>query len=165
MSQYPQPQASAPDSRMSAVEMSPPPSPPSLSVIIPSYNALQCLIPCLRSMITTGMEAGRAGRLQLIVQDDCSDQFDVMECVGLPIEAERNAVNLGFAGNCNAGAKRAKGDVLFFLNQDTRALNDWFAPLMSMFDDPNVGIVGPKLVSKFGGEEYSIQSCILTTSA
>lgn len=107
--------------------------------------------------------AGQAGRLQIIIQDDCSTDFDVMECIGPPAEPERNAVNLGFAGNCNAGARRAGGDILLFLNQDTRAFNEWFEPLMIMFDDPKVGIVGPKLITPVmkpdGARDYSIQSC------
>jgi O-antigen biosynthesis protein len=82
-----------------------------------------------------------------------------------PAQAQRNPVNLGFAGNCNAGAMRAKGDVLLFLNQDTVARDGWFEPLMSMFNDPIVGIAGPKLVipaspiDKTIGSHDAIQSC------
>jgi O-antigen biosynthesis protein len=86
-----------------------------------------------------------------------------------PALAQRNPINLGFAGNCNAGAMRARGDVLLFLNQDTAARDGWFEPMMSMFEDQRVGIVGPKLVvplpdmshqqSNPGGKIDTIQSC------
>lgn len=60
----------------------------------------------------------------------------------------RNAERLGFAGNCNAGAARAKGDILLFLNQDTKARDGWIAPLLNLFEtNPKVGIVGPKLIT------------------
>ena len=88
--------------------------------------------------------------MEIIVQDDASPDFDLTELIQPPEPAkiERNPANLGFAGNCNAGARRAQGDVLLFLNQDTRAREGWFDPLMAMFDDPLVGIVGPKLLAR-----------------
>jgi len=85
--------------------------------------------------------------LEILVQDDCSPDFSIYDVIGMePASAQRNEHNLGFAGNCNAGAARSSGDVLLFLNQDTVAHDGWFEPLMSMFNDPIVGIAGPKLV-------------------
>ena len=115
----------------------------------------------------TGVEAGKQGRLEIIVQDDASDNFNAAELIGPPASIAVNKCNFGFAGNCNAGAMRASGDVLLFLNQDTKAREDWFEPLMEMFDNPKVGIVGPKLLfanNYFGqngktNQESSIQSC------
>ena len=100
-------------------------------------------------------------RFEIIVQDDCSDQYDAAQLIGHPASVERNPRNLGFAGNCNAGAARAQGDVLLFLNQDTVAHPGWIAPLLAMFLRPEVGVVGPKLVftREPGVEEWSIQSC------
>jgi len=84
--------------------------------------------------------------LEILVQDDCSPDFNIYDVIGMePASAQRNECNLGFAGNCNAGAARSSGDVLLFLNQDTVAHDGWFEPLMSMFNDPIVGIAGPKL--------------------
>ena len=115
-----------------------------------------------------------AGRMEILVQDDASPDVDLTEIIGPPAQVARNPRNLGFAGNCNAGAARAGGDVLFFLNQDTQAQPGWFGPLMGMFDErAYVGIVGPKLVFPLGPKgtgalpgltaprppAYSIQSC------
>jgi O-antigen biosynthesis protein len=104
------------------------------------------------------------------VQDDCSPGFNIIDVIGAePAQAQRNPINLGFAGNCNAGAQRASGDVLLFLNQDTVAREGWFEPLIGMFSDKSVGIAGPKLVvplpdvshqhSNPGGMIDTIQSC------
>ena len=125
-----------------------------LSVIIPSHNGLARLIPLLRSLVQTAIEAGRQGRLEILVQDDASTEFDARLCLMPPAVVAVNERNLGFAATCNAGAERAQGDVLLFLNQDTRALGEWFEPIVSMFDDPRVGIVGPKLLFPDG----SVQS-------
>ena len=117
-----------------------------VSVIIPAYNDLKSLILCLKSLVATAGAEGMAGRMEILVQDDASPDVDLTEIIGPPAQVARNPRNLGFAGNCNAGASRAAGDVLFFLNQDTQAQPGWFEPLMAMFDNLQVGIVGPKLV-------------------
>ena len=129
--------------------------PLSMSVVIPSYNNLPVLVKCLKSLYKTSWQYGQSSQLEILVQDDCSD-FDIYDVIGMePAQAQRNPVNLGFAGNCNAGAHRAKGDVILFLNQDTVAREGWFEPLLGMFQHDNVGIVGPKLVLP----DNKIQSC------
>jgi len=98
--------------------------------------------------------------VEILVQDDCSPDVNLAEILGPPAQVQRNEKNLGFAGNCNAGARRAQGEVLLFLNQDTLARPGWFAPLAAAFDDPRVGIVGPKLVFPPEGDgPATIQSC------
>ncbi len=113
--------------------------------------------------MATALTAGQAGQLQILVQDDCSPDFNPLELIGPPALVERNAVNIGFAGNCNAGAARALGDILFFLNQDTVAQPDWFDWLLVNFANEKIGIVGPKLVFPPGTDptrpENTIQSC------
>jgi len=113
----------------------------------------------VKSLIQTEYQRGVDGRLEIIVQDDCSPDFNITDIIGLPVLPARNESNLGFAGNCNAGALRAKGDILLFLNQDTKARAGWFDPLMEMFDDDRVGIVGCKLTFPDAGRGSSIQSC------
>jgi GT2 family glycosyltransferase len=80
------------------------------------------------------------------VQDDASPDVNLAELLGPPAIPARNPSNLGFAANVNEAAKRAGGEILLLLNQDTTARPGWFEPLMAAFDDPTVGIVGPKLV-------------------
>src|SRR3990167_5928904 len=79
----------------------------SLSVVIPSYNRLSDLIIATASLYRTGQTLGQAGKLEILVQDDCSDTFDVMEILPPIFCPARNAERLGFSGNCNAGAARA----------------------------------------------------------
>lgn len=50
--------------------------------------------------------------------------------------------NIGFSGACNAGAYHAKGQHLIFLNADTTSTPNWIKPMIQLFDDPQVGMVG-----------------------
>jgi GT2 family glycosyltransferase len=53
--------------------------------------------------------------------------------------------NLGFAGANNLGIKAAKGEYLFFLNNDTELENGVIEKLLKAFDCPKVGAVSPVL--------------------
>jgi len=53
--------------------------------------------------------------------------------------------NLGFAGANNLGINAAKGEYLFFLNNDTELENGVIEKLLKAFDCPKVGAVSPVL--------------------
>lgn len=121
-----------------------------LSVIIPTYGCLPDVLACQRSLVKTTDPA----LTEILIQDDASPDYNA---VALFDElCQRNPVNLGFPGNCNAGASRASGDILLFLNQDTTALTpNWDAGLLEFFDNhPQAGIVGLTLLFPDG----SVQS-------
>lgn len=61
-----------------------------------------------------------------------------------------NEFNQGFGPTCNTGAFNATGDYLIFLNADTVVTKNWIAPMIDLFKDPDVGIVG-NLQIKQGG--------------
>ena len=53
--------------------------------------------------------------------------------------------NLGFAGGNNLGIKQAKGDYLFFVNNDTELTPTILEGLLEIFRDyPDAGVVSPK---------------------
>lgn len=114
-----------------------------LSVIIPAYNKPSELIDCINTLGATGVLAN-----ELIVNDDASPDFDLRKFVGT--FCERNPHNLGFAGNVNQAAKRASRDILAIINQDVSATPErsqgWDAALVNAFADPQVGIVGARLL-------------------
>jgi GT2 family glycosyltransferase len=119
-----------------------------LSVVIPAYRNLQDILTCLNSLQATATDY-RA--IQWAVQDDCSDNMDLRFLIPPYVAAvERNPVNRGFAGNCNAGAARAAGDVIAFVNQDIVADGNmsrgWDATILAAFEDSSVGIVAPRLL-------------------
>lgn len=127
-----------------------------LSIIIPAYNDLAGVLRALNSLQNT---ADRSH--EYLVQDDYMETQFSLEAFIPPCAAsvQRNPQNLGFGGNCNAGAQRASGDILLFLNQDCYAMlglsDGWDTALLSSFDDPSVGIVGCRLLFPNGAIQHA----------
>jgi len=96
----------------------------------------------------------------LVVDDASTDRTSVFlqeTAANEPrIRSVRNQGNLGFARSCNHGARAASGTYLLFLNNDTEVCSAWFPPLFAVLENnPDVGIVGPKLLFPNG----TIQHC------
>jgi len=65
----------------------------------------------------------------------------------LPIEVMAAAGTFNFSGLCNRAADAAHGQILVFLNNDTRPLrSDWLEKLVRWAVRPDVGAVGAKLL-------------------
>ena len=54
--------------------------------------------------------------------------------------------NAGFAAGANAGRRRARGDLIGFLNDDATAEPEWLVSATAVLEDPEVGAVGPKVL-------------------
>ncbi|GAA2821292.1 glycosyltransferase [Saccharopolyspora taberi] len=131
-----------------AVETGPLPVPhsdrPVVSVIVPVHGKWPYTRQCLRFL---------GGHLvsvpfEVIVVDDASPDDSAEKlaaCEGVRlVRAERN---LGFIGACNLGAEHARGEHLFFLNNDAEVTESWLDVLMeTMTSDERIGLVGAKLV-------------------
>lgn len=131
-----------------------------LAVIIPAYNHAEDVLIALNSLHAL-RATSKAHKIAFHVQDDASPAGPLSAVVPpLLASVARNPENLGFAGNCNAGAAHRlltldpTPDVLFFINQDVYAVPEWSDgwedALMRGFDDPSVGIVGPRLLFPSG---------------
>lgn len=61
-----------------------------------------------------------------------------------------------FATNCNAGAERALGDYLVFVNDDCKVdQDDWLDRLLAPFADEKVGITGCRLLYPSGKIQHA----------
>ena len=63
--------------------------------------------------------------------------------------------NLNFAGGCNAGAARARGKVLVFLNNDTEVVPGALEALVAQVAEPGVAIAGPRLLFEDGTIQHA----------
>lgn len=117
---------------------------PTVAVIVLNWNGEAYLTACLSALL-----AQPYPQLQVIVADNDSadnsislvrDQFPQVTLV-------ENGRNLGFGAGNNAALDRISAEIVLFVNPDVVVADDWLAHMLAPFaDDPNVGIVGCKLL-------------------
>ncbi|HYZ34245.1 MAG TPA: glycosyltransferase family 2 protein, partial [Crenalkalicoccus sp.] len=119
-----------------------------LTVIVPTRNG----DPLLRGALASLREkAAQPEQLELLVVDNGSD--DPLTLAFLSIEAARGAATVmrvdepfNWARLNNLAAERAGGELLLFLNDDTRMLTPgWDRELRLLLAQPEVGAVGARL--------------------
>jgi GT2 family glycosyltransferase/glycosyltransferase involved in cell wall biosynthesis len=117
---------------------------PRVSIIVPVYNQLHHTRNCLQALADTAA----ATAFEVIVVDDGSSDATAVEVPRIGgVRFHKNPENLGFIGACNAGAALARGQYLFFLNNDTAVQPGWLEPLLASFEQfERVGLVGSKLI-------------------
>lgn len=126
---------------------------PTVSVVVPVHGKWSYTRQCLRFLGGHFVSVP----FEVIVVDDASPDDSaarLAECPG--VRLVRAETNLGFIGACNLGAEQAKGEHLFFLNNDTTVTESWLDILMStMESDERIGLVGAKLTYPDG----TLQEC------
>ena len=117
---------------------------PKVSIIIPVFNQFEFTHACLSSL--QRHEDGTA--TEVIVVDDRSTDATPELIPKIPgLVYLRNDSNSGFIASCNHGAKKARGEYLLFLNNDTVVTAGWLKALLETFEiNPEAGLVGSKLV-------------------
>lgn len=117
---------------------------PVVSVIIPVYGQCEYTLRCLLSIIAYQPETP----YEVIVVDDHSpdDSYAILRQVS-GIRLVHNEVNQGFIRSCNNGSRVAKGEFVYFLNNDTQVTAGWLDELLDTFAlFPGTGLAGSKLV-------------------
>jgi GT2 family glycosyltransferase/glycosyltransferase involved in cell wall biosynthesis len=112
-----------------------------VSFIIPLYNGLsytQAMLDSLRSTLPAGLDH------EIIFVDDCSTDGtrEWLARLPAPCRVVLNAKNSGFARTCNAGAEAARGEFVFFLNNDLVLLPGWLEPMLAAIRSGRCGLVG-----------------------
>jgi GT2 family glycosyltransferase/glycosyltransferase involved in cell wall biosynthesis len=123
--------------------------PPVVSVIVPVYNKFLYTYNCLKSI----QDALPKRAFEIIIADDCSTDETLLCALVFTgaVRIVRNVKNEGFVRTCNAGAAAARGQYLFFLNNDTLVKPGWLDELVETFEEvPNIGIAGSKLLFEDG---------------
>lgn len=133
---------------------------PSVSVIIPTYNRAEMVCGCVRSVLATGYPA-----LEVIVVDDCSPDDTgariarLAECAHAAVVYLRNDRNSFQAVSRNRGAAVAKGEYLFFLDDDNLVHADILTELLKVYDGhPDAALVAPLAIHRRPGKENAVWS-------
>ena len=132
---------------------------PLVSIIIPTFNRAQMVCDCIASAL-----AQRDAAIEVIVVDDCSPddtEKQIHSKFGNEprVRALRNAKNSFQAVSRNNGAKIAKGDYLFFLDDDNLLKPDAVVELLACLErHPGAGLVAPLAIHQRPGRENAIWS-------
>ncbi len=125
-----------------------------LSIIIVNYNTKDLLINCIDSIYlhTNNLE------YEIIVVDNDSNDGtqQILKEQYSNVQLIESNVNLGFGLANNLGAKKAKGEFIFFLNSDTILIENSIRIMLVFFqkfeNDLRIGVLGTVLID----ENYKI---------
>ncbi len=113
-----------------------------VSFIIPVFGHIELTHVCIKSLKDTVKDIS----YEIVIVDDGSDdetKEELQSLAGKDTRIVTNEENRGYAFSNNVGANKAKGEILFLINNDLEFLPGWFEPMFEAFEKvPNLGIVG-----------------------
>ena len=130
-----------------------------VSIIILNYNGLDFLKKCIQTV-----KKQTYSNIEIIVTDNASTDGSIewvkkesgklrMENKKMALKIVKHKNNLGYAGANNSAAKKASGEFLFFLNNDTELFPDCIEKIVSSFKEKSIVTARqiPTLDKKFIG--------------
>ena len=124
-----------------------------VSIVIVSFNARSDLERCLESLHASPPQASH----EILVVDNRSTDGSAESARRFPgVRVIQQDTNAGFARANNAGIRASTGTALLLLNSDTIVPPGAIDRLLAVLDaEPQVAIVGPRLVDGTGQAELS----------
>lgn len=111
----------------------------STSIIIPTYNGLHLLMPCVESI-----RQHTENPYEIIVVDNGSRDDTIGYCLREGLTLVALPENLGFPVACNKGLAIASGDQIMLLNNDVLATPRWLTNMLSaLYSSEDIGVIGP----------------------
>lgn len=117
---------------------------PLVSVVIPHWNGLKWLEPCMRALYEQTYD-----KLEIIVVDNASEDGsqEYLKHNHPQVKLIELDYNSGFTGACNTGMEAARGEVVVLLNNDTEVHPDWAKQVVDAFNrHPEAGTVASKML-------------------
>lgn len=117
-----------------------------VSIIVINYKSASLIKQCILSF-SKQLQKERIPYEWIVVNN--SSEENLSNLVKLGVQIITSLKNEGFAKGCNKGAKKADGEILWFLNPDTEYKNGSISSALSLFQEKkNIGIVGARLVDE-----------------
>jgi len=127
-----------------------------LDIIIVNYNSTENLLRCLKSVFNCLEDRGTT----VFVQDNASeDGVDRVNVEFPQVILSKNSYNMGFARAINNALKQSNSPYIVLLNPDTYVMDGFFEDILRfMAENPDVGIVGPKVLDHDGSVQGSART-------
>ncbi|MFA6307619.1 MAG: glycosyltransferase family 2 protein [Patescibacteria group bacterium] len=129
---------------------------PDLSVIIVNWKVKNLLQTCINSILVYKDNY----KIEIFVIDNDSGDGSVEMINKNYPEVKLIALdkNIGFGAANNLAIKQARADYIFLLNPDTELTKDFFTKIFQYIqNNPNVDIVGPKIINDDGSKQASVR--------
>lgn len=120
-------------------------NPPSVSVVVPTYNEEDTIVHKLRNLMEQDYH-----NMEIIIMDSASEDKTIglirkcmpaMKDRGVSVELMREDERRGKASALNEAFKRCSGEIVVMTDADAIWQNDALSNAVSNFSDPNVGAV------------------------
>jgi GT2 family glycosyltransferase len=134
-----------------SVKFSPALGRPKVSILIPTYGQVRHTLNCLASIAA----APPLCDYEILVVEDASGDPQISELREVEgIRLIENEKNLGFLFSCNAAARQALGEYLYFLNNDTMVEKGAIDDLVDFAEaTSDAGLVGSRLLFSDGYQQ------------
>lgn len=116
-----------------------------VSVIIVNFNGEKFIGECVRS-VARSLRHVKSLKAEIIIVDNASTDGSLKKISNEKIKIIKSQKQLYFTGGCNLGAKKAKGEKLFFLNSDTVVDENCIGGLIRFLDGHKKWLVQPKIL-------------------
>ncbi len=127
----------------------------SIDVIIVNYYSTACLLECLETVYQFNENIP----LNVLIQDNGSDNSNLIEEYFPKARLDRNPRNIGFAAAVNNAIKKSNAPYVVILNPDSFVTKGFFrACCKYMEGNPLVGILGPKVLNNDGSVQGSARA-------
>jgi GT2 family glycosyltransferase len=127
-----------------------------LDIIIVNYNSTDYLLRCLKSVYDSLQQFSA----KIFVQDNASeDNVDRVSLMFPQVLLSKSSYNMGFAKAINNALGKGTGPYVVLLNPDTYLSNNFFESLLSYMEtNPDLGVIGPKIIDSDGSTQGSARS-------
>ena len=123
----------------------------SVSIVIPNRNGAATLEACLRA---AGAAASRAGRAEVVVVDDASDDGSIAIVERFPVKLVRLEAHGGVSRARNAGARAASGELLLFIDADCLLAEEAVAEARVAYGDRADLVLGGTYTPRPADEDF-----------
>jgi GT2 family glycosyltransferase len=127
-----------------------------IDIVIVNYKSTDYLLKCLKSVYDSIKDIP----VRVFVQDNDSKNGVDRITIAFPnVNLTKNTFNMGYSEAANKGIRQGTAPYILLLNPDTIIKDGFFeSPLQYIENNPDIGIVGPKILNTDGSLQGSARA-------